>query len=63
MRLIVSTLFVLVTIGLSLPAVALDTAAMVKILETLDDRQRNAGDYKTLTYIEQKEKGEERPAV
>jgi outer membrane lipoprotein-sorting protein len=34
----------------------LDTAALKKLLETLDDRQRNGGDYKSLMYIEQKEK-------
>ena len=29
---------------------------MVKLLQTIDDRQRNGGDYKALAYIEQKEK-------
>jgi hypothetical protein len=56
-RLIVSTVLLFAVVGLSAPAMAIDKAEMVKILETLDDRQRNSGDYKTLTYIEQKEKG------
>ncbi len=30
---------------------------MVKMLETIDDRQRNGGDYASLMYIERKEKG------
>jgi hypothetical protein len=29
---------------------------LVKMLQTVDDRQRNSGDYKSLVYIEQKEK-------
>ena len=29
-------------------------------LETIDDRQRNSGDYKALCYIEQKERDKER---
>lgn len=33
-----------------------DPAELKKLLETLDDRQRNGGDYKSLMYIEQKEK-------
>jgi hypothetical protein len=42
------------------PAVAhaaLDQDQMVTALKTLDDRQRNSGDYKALAFIEQKEKG------
>jgi outer membrane lipoprotein-sorting protein len=34
----------------------LDPAALKKLVETLDERQRNGGDYKSLVYIEQKEK-------
>ena len=37
----------------------LDKPAMLKILQTIDDRQRNGGDYKALAYIEQKEKNKE----
>lgn len=33
-----------------------DPAELKKLLATLDDRQRNGGDYKSLMYIEQKEK-------
>ena len=29
---------------------------LVKLLATIDDRQRNNGDFKTLVYLEQKEK-------
>jgi len=35
----------------------LDGPQMVALLRTIDDRQRNSGDYKSLVYIEQKEKG------
>jgi len=37
-------------------ALALDAAEMKKTLEVIDDRQRNGGDYKSLVYLEQKEK-------
>ena len=37
-------------------AQALDDAQRQKLLETIDDRQRNTGDYKALVYLEQKEK-------
>ncbi|WP_373371420.1 outer membrane lipoprotein-sorting protein [Stigmatella ashevillensis] len=37
-------------------ALALDAAEMKKLLEIIDDRQRNGGDYKSLAYLEQKEK-------
>lgn len=43
--------------GLAAPAFAAPSAAEVqKLLEVIDDRQRNSGDYKSLAYIEQKEK-------
>jgi hypothetical protein len=32
-------------------------AEMLTMLQTVDDRQRNSGDYKSLVYIEQKESG------
>ncbi|HZI10907.1 MAG TPA: outer membrane lipoprotein-sorting protein [Myxococcus sp.] len=42
---------------LSAPAaMAMDATAMTKLLATIDDRQRNGGDYKALVYLEQKEK-------
>jgi outer membrane lipoprotein-sorting protein len=37
-------------------ALALDAAQLKQLLETIDDRQRNGGDYKSLLYLEQKEK-------
>ncbi|MFP2961935.1 outer membrane lipoprotein-sorting protein [Myxococcus sp. 1LA] len=43
---------------LSTPAaLALEQAEQVKLLATIDDRQRNGGDYKAMVYLEQKEKG------
>jgi hypothetical protein len=46
------------TLALSgaLPAWALDGGQMLQLLRTVDDRQRNSGDYKALAYLEQKEK-------
>jgi len=43
----------------STSAIAKDLSAseMVKLLEIVDDRQRNGGDYKALAFIEQKERG------
>ncbi len=47
----------LAAVLLSAPAAfALDAAAMTKLLQDIDDRQRNSGDYKSLLYLEQKEK-------
>lgn len=37
-------------------ASALDGTQMHEVLKTIDDRQRNNGDYKALCYVEQKEK-------
>jgi outer membrane lipoprotein-sorting protein len=37
-------------------ATTLDKDAMVGLLKTIDDRQRNGGDYRSLVYIERKEK-------
>ena len=39
------------------PAAAMSEAKMVELLQALDNRQRNSGDYKSLAFIEQKEKG------
>lgn len=46
----------------SLPLAAVAHAApsaaeITRMLQTIDDRQRNSGDYKSLLYIEQKEQG------
>ena len=38
-------------------AEGLSSSEMVKLLEIVDDRQRNGGDYKALAFIEQKERG------
>jgi outer membrane lipoprotein-sorting protein len=35
---------------------ALDPPEMKKVLQEIDDRQRNTGDYRSLVYLEQKEK-------
>ena len=51
---------ILLTLALTLagPALAADLSKeeMLKLLNELDDRQRNGGDYKALAYLEQKEK-------
>jgi hypothetical protein len=39
------------------PATALDAAGTNALLERLDERQRNSGDYKSLAYIETRERG------
>ena len=53
----VLTAAVLAVALLSAPsALALEPAEMTKLLATIDDRQRNGGDYKALVYLEQKEK-------
>jgi outer membrane lipoprotein-sorting protein len=38
---------------------AMEKPEMVKMLQNIDERQRNSGDYATRSYIEQKEKGKE----
>ena len=50
----------LVTLSLgTASAEPMDKSQMVKLLETIDDRQRNGGDYKALAYNEQREKDKE----
>lgn len=57
-RLLAALLFALTTFTVTAPAFAqLDEPAMVKLLEEIDRRQRNTGDYKALLYIERKEQG------
>jgi len=48
----------LLFLSLAARAAPLDAAGMKALLEQIDERQRNAGDYKALVYLEQKEKGE-----
>lgn len=57
-RRLVTALALALVVLCALPgaALALDQAEMQKLLEQIDDRQRNSGDYKALAYIEQKEK-------
>ena len=38
-------------------ALAMDAAELKALLERLDERQRNTGDYKALAYIETRERG------
>ncbi|MSQ83430.1 MAG: outer membrane lipoprotein-sorting protein [Myxococcales bacterium] len=38
------------------PAKPLDAAGVKAVIKQIDDRQKNSGDYKTLVYIERKEK-------
>jgi hypothetical protein len=42
--------------GVSSDALAMGEKEMIAALKVIDDRQRNNGDYKTLSYVEQKEK-------
>lgn len=55
------TLFAALLLFVSPPpaSAALDEAAMVDLLKTIDDRQKNSGDYKSLIYMEQSERGKE----
>jgi len=49
----------IIGLSLSLPTLAhsaLTEPEMISMLETLDERQSNSGDYKALAYIEQKER-------
>jgi hypothetical protein len=41
----------------AVPALAMSDAEMTKLLTQIDNRQKNSGDYKSLAFIEQKEKG------
>ena len=51
--------FVLLCIS-ALPARAVPTdAEIVTLLKTVDDRQANSGDYKSVAYLQRKEKGKE----
>ena len=60
MRLALSLLTLFVTLTpLAALAAPLDAAGMHAVLEEIDNRQRNGGDYKALAYIEQREKDKE----
>jgi len=50
-----SIFFLLLTL-MPLPALALEGDELTKVLATIDERQRNSGDYKALVYIQTKEK-------
>lgn len=41
------------------PPATMGMSEMVALLQTIDNRQRNSGDWKSLVYIEQKEKGKD----
>ncbi len=43
--------------ALAAPAAGLDAPELKKVIATIDDRQRNSGDWKALCYMESKEKG------
>jgi len=52
-----AALLALVPVGRAARAAEeMDRASLQKLLETLDDRQRNPGDFKMLAYLEQKER-------
>lgn len=59
MRRALTNLILAVSLLMPSLAFALGDAEMVKILQTIDDRQRNSGDYKSLAYIQSKEKDKE----
>ncbi|MBE2250961.1 MAG: outer membrane lipoprotein-sorting protein [Myxococcus sp.] len=46
----------LLALAAARPALAMDKSELLKLLNEIDDRQRNGGDYKALLYLEQKEK-------
>ena len=52
----VSSLALLV-LALARPAAALTDVELAKVVATIDERQRNSGDWKALCYMEAKEKG------
>jgi outer membrane lipoprotein-sorting protein len=53
MRTLVAAVLLLASLA---RAADLSAEEMKKVLQTIDDRQRNGGDYKSLVYLEQKEK-------
>jgi len=59
MKFTLSILILLSVVFSALPATALDKAELIKLLESIDERQRSTGDYAARTYIEQKERGKE----
>ena len=58
MRIAISTLTLLVTLLLAPAALSAPPtdAEMLQMLDTIDERQKNNGDYKALVYLEQKER-------
>ncbi len=56
MRTSALTFALLLFASVPLSAHALDEKQLVELLKLIDDRQRNSGDYKSLVYLEQKEK-------
>ncbi len=50
-------LLISTVVGTTEAATTPSAADMVKMLATIDDRQQNSGDYSSLVFIEQKEKG------
>ena len=58
-RLLLASLIGIILTVASTSAIAKELSAneMVKLLQVVDDRQRNGGDYKALAFIEQKERG------
>jgi hypothetical protein len=56
LQLALALALVALTAGVAGAEAPLDAAQMKALLEVVDDRQRNTGDYKALCFIEQKEK-------
>jgi hypothetical protein len=57
LRLAASLLLLAAALGASPPAAALAPDELAKVVATIDERQRNSGDWKALCYMEAKEKG------
>ena len=55
-RALISSTLALAALMSAAPAQALTQAEVDAVVERLDVRQRNSGDYKALAYIEQKER-------
>lgn len=56
MKLFVTLFLALTPLTTALTGFALNADETKEIIKTIDERQRNAGDYRSLVYIEQKEK-------
>jgi outer membrane lipoprotein-sorting protein len=56
-RLILGTLVALILMPVGVSHAAMDKAQLVDLLKIVDERQKNSGDWRASSYMEQKEKG------